>query len=134
MRRIGLIHPGAIQICGAAARSNNHAVLWASAERTASTRGRGHAGRSLKMPVQSAKLSEPGDLAVGITLTMPPIGRQGGSRILASPACMLTVMPVRRRTRVVPSASSKRLGIVRLIAVFWRPSLDTRGAFHGVYL
>ena len=38
MRCIGLIHPGAMGASvGAAARSNNHTVLWASAGRTAST-------------------------------------------------------------------------------------------------
>jgi len=38
MRRIGLIHPGAMGASvGAAARSNNHTVLWASTGRTAST-------------------------------------------------------------------------------------------------
>ena len=38
MRRIGLLHPGAMGASvGAAARSNQHTVLWASAGRTAST-------------------------------------------------------------------------------------------------
>ena len=38
MRRIGLIHPGAMGASvGAAARSNNHTVLWASIGRTPST-------------------------------------------------------------------------------------------------
>src|SRR5262249_1541284 len=38
MRRIGLIHPGAMgSSVGAAARSNGHTVLWASTGRTAST-------------------------------------------------------------------------------------------------
>ena len=38
MRRIGLIHPGAMGASvGAAARSNGHTVLWASTGRTAST-------------------------------------------------------------------------------------------------
>ena len=41
MRRIGLIHPGAMGASvGAAARSNNHTVLWASTGRSASTAAR----------------------------------------------------------------------------------------------
>jgi 3-hydroxyisobutyrate dehydrogenase-like beta-hydroxyacid dehydrogenase len=41
MRRIGLLHPGAMGASvGAAARSNHHTVLWASAGRTASTSAR----------------------------------------------------------------------------------------------
>src|SRR5919206_499499 len=41
MRRIGLLHPGAMGASvGAAARSNQHTVLWASAGRTASTGAR----------------------------------------------------------------------------------------------
>jgi 3-hydroxyisobutyrate dehydrogenase-like beta-hydroxyacid dehydrogenase len=45
MRRIGLLHPGAMGASvGAAARSNQHTVLWASAGRSASTRAR--AGRA----------------------------------------------------------------------------------------
>lgn len=43
MRRIGLLHPGAMGASvGAAARSNQHTVLWASAGRTGSTRARAH--------------------------------------------------------------------------------------------
>jgi 3-hydroxyisobutyrate dehydrogenase-like beta-hydroxyacid dehydrogenase len=41
MRRIGLLHPGAMGASvGAAARSNQHTVLWASAGRTGSTHAR----------------------------------------------------------------------------------------------
>jgi len=41
MRRIGLLHPGAMGASvGAAAHSNQHTVLWASAGRTASTSAR----------------------------------------------------------------------------------------------
>jgi 3-hydroxyisobutyrate dehydrogenase-like beta-hydroxyacid dehydrogenase len=41
MRRIGLLHPGAMGASvGAAARSNQHTVLWASAGRTPSTHAR----------------------------------------------------------------------------------------------
>jgi 3-hydroxyisobutyrate dehydrogenase-like beta-hydroxyacid dehydrogenase len=41
MRRIGLLHPGAMGASvGAAARSNQHTVLWASAGRTGSTSAR----------------------------------------------------------------------------------------------
>jgi 3-hydroxyisobutyrate dehydrogenase-like beta-hydroxyacid dehydrogenase len=41
MRRIGLLHPGAMGASiGAAARSNQYTVLWASAGRTASTHAR----------------------------------------------------------------------------------------------
>src|ERR671922_1505692 len=41
MRRIGLLHPGAMGASvGAAARSNQHTVLWASAGRTDSTHAR----------------------------------------------------------------------------------------------
>src|ERR687891_693786 len=41
MRRIGLLHPGAMGASvGAAARSNQHTVLWASSGRTASTAAR----------------------------------------------------------------------------------------------
>jgi 3-hydroxyisobutyrate dehydrogenase-like beta-hydroxyacid dehydrogenase len=41
MRRIGLLHPGAMGASvGAAARSNQHTVLWASAGRSASTQAR----------------------------------------------------------------------------------------------
>ena len=41
MRRIGLLHPGAMGASvGAAARSNQHTVLWASSGRTAGTRAR----------------------------------------------------------------------------------------------
>jgi 3-hydroxyisobutyrate dehydrogenase-like beta-hydroxyacid dehydrogenase len=54
MKHIGLIHPGAMGASvGAAARSNEHTVLWASAGRTASTRAR----------AQRAKLEDAGTVA-----------------------------------------------------------------------
>ena len=54
MRCIGLIHPGAMGASvGAAARSNNHTVLWASAGRTASTWAR----------ARRAKLEDAGTVA-----------------------------------------------------------------------
>ena len=52
MRRIGLLHPGAMgATVGAAARSNQHTVLWASAGRTGSTQARA-AGPTWKMLVR----------------------------------------------------------------------------------
>jgi len=54
MRRIGLLHPGAMGASvGAAARSNEHTVLWASTGRTASTGAR----------ARRAKLEDAGTVA-----------------------------------------------------------------------
>ena len=133
MRRIGLIHPGAMGASvGAAARSNNHTVLWASAERTASTWAR----------ARRAKLEDAGTVselvkASEIVLSVcPPHAAEEVAKEVAHLGFSGVYTDCNAispdRTRVSPAHRRRRRGLLRRWRYHWRPSLDTGGAYASL--